>query len=146
MKRLSFALLALAAMLTTSIAAADDDHRTGHNRDCHFQSTMPGGFEQSTGKLSVAEVLKNAEDEQIVFLSGALTKSLGDEKFEFTDAKGDTIVVKLDDDENWSHLQKDMPIEIEAEVDKDFMSIELEVKCARPAGQNARPEGAPKGF
>ncbi len=147
MNRLACAmLLGAAAMLSANTAAADDDHGPRHNQDCHFTSGMPGGFDNGASMETIAQVLKNAEDEEIVILKGKLTKSLGDEKFEFTDSKGDTIVVKLDDDENWSHLKKDMPIEIEAEVDKDFMSVELEVKCARPQGQSMAPDNAPKGF
>ena len=64
-------------------------------------------------------------------LQGRFTKQLSKDKFEFTDAKGDTIVVELDDDQNWSQVHKDALMEIVAEVDKDLMSMELEAIDAK---------------
>ena len=65
-------------------------------------------------------------------LKGRFTKQLTKEKFEFTDAKGDTIVCELDDDRDWSMIRKDALVEIRAEIDKDFMHMKLEVESARP--------------
>lgn len=147
MNKLVFLALAGALALSANLASADDhDFRKNHN--CHFEndSSMPGGFENSTKIDSIAAVKDKATDDQVVFLKGRLTKHLGGEKFEFTDTAGDTIVVKLDDDYDWSHVSKDMPIEIEAEVDEDFIKLHLDVKCARPAGQMAPASGAPGGF
>ena len=45
--------------------------------------------------------------------------------------KGDKIVAELDDDQNWSQVHKDALMEIVAEVDKDFVSIELDVIDAK---------------
>ena len=75
---------------------------------------------------SIAQLKKEAHDDQLVTLQGRFTKQLSKDKFEFTDTKGDTIVVELDDDQNWSQVHKDALMEIVAEVDKDLMSMELE--------------------
>ena len=80
---------------------------------------------------SIAQLKKEAHDDQLVTLQGRFTKQLSKDKFEFTDAKGDTIVVELDDDQNWSHVQKDALMEITAEVDKDFTSLKLDVMEAK---------------
>ncbi len=145
MKKTAFITLASALILSTNVAMAGD----GHNR-CHFDSgnsNMPGGFGNGIRTVTVADIKNNAKDDETVFLKGRLTKFLGDERFEFTDLKGDTIVVKLDDDHNWSNINKDMPIEIEAEVDKEFMDLKLEVRCARPdGGKTEPPANGPKGF
>lgn len=80
---------------------------------------------------SIAQLKKEAHDDQLVTLQGRFTKQLSKEKFEFTDAKGDTIVAELDDDQNWSQVQKDALMEIVAEVDKDLTSMELDVIDAK---------------
>ena len=80
---------------------------------------------------SIAQLKKEAHDDQLVTLRGRFTKQLSKDKFEFTDAKGDTIVVELDDDQNWSQVHKDALMEIVAEVDKDLMSLELEAIDAK---------------
>lgn len=80
---------------------------------------------------SIAQLKKEAHDDQLVTLQGRFTKQLSKDKFEFTDAKGDTIVVELDDDQNWSQVHKDALMEIIAEVDKDLMSMELEAIDAK---------------
>ena len=75
---------------------------------------------------------------------------LGDEKFELTDNNNDTIIVELDDDRNWSYIEKDMPIEIIAKVDDEKVTKILEVKCARPDFGDKMPRqtrtNGPRGF
>lgn len=75
---------------------------------------------------SIAQLKSDAKDDQIVVIDGRFTKQIKKEKYKFTDAKGDTILVDLDDEKNWSHVQKDAKVELTAEVDKDFTSTELD--------------------
>lgn len=85
----------------------------------------PQGFTHQ--KMASIEQLKSeAKDDQIVVIDGRFTKQVKKDKYEFTDAKGDTILVDLDDDQNWSHVKKDTLMELTAEVDKDFTSMELD--------------------
>lgn len=93
--------------------------------------SAPGGFD-NPAPTTVAGVFAHAYDDQIVVLQGRLTKYLGGDHYEFTDNAGDRIEVELDDDKNWSHISKDMPIEIVGEVDKDFFRTSIDVKQARP--------------
>lgn len=92
----------------------------------------PQGFDPVNLPKSVAEVKKNGYDDQHVVLKGRFTKQLSREKFEFTDDTG-TIVAELDDDRNWSHIRKDAPVEITAEIERERLGtvIELDVKSAR---------------
>ncbi len=92
----------------------------------------PQGFDPVNVPKSVAEVNKNGYDDQHVVLKGRFTKQLSREKFEFTDDTG-TIVAELDDDRNWSHIRKDAPVEITAEIERERLGtvIELDVKSAR---------------
>lgn len=92
----------------------------------------PQGFDPVNVPKSVAEVKQNGYDDQHVVLKGRFTKQLSREKFEFTDDTG-TIVAELDDDRNWSHIRKDAPVEITAEIERERLGtvIELDVKSAR---------------
>lgn len=101
----------------------------------------PKGFDRPTGKpqgfelstiTSVAEIKKNGHDDQLVQLRGRFTRQISSDKYEFVDEKGGKIVAELDDDYNWSHVVKDQPMEILAEIDKNhFRDPELEVIEAR---------------
>lgn len=92
----------------------------------------PQGFDPVNVPKNIAEVKKNGYDDQHVVLKGRFTKQLSREKFEFTDDTG-TIVAELDDDRNWSHIRKDAPVEITAEIERERLGtvIELDVKSAR---------------
>ena len=59
------------------------------------------------------------------------SKHIRGDKYEFVDAAGTAITAELDDDRDWSMIVKDQPVEIRAEVDRDWSSIELDVKSAR---------------
>ena len=91
----------------------------------------PQGFANASPN-TVAQVLANGRDDQVVTLTGSLTNYLGDDRYEFTDVAGDRIEVELDDDRNWSHIGKDMPIRITGEIDKDLLSTSLDVFDATP--------------
>lgn len=82
-------------------------------------------------KYTVAQVLQNAVDDRKVVITGRLINFLGNERYEFADRTGH-IVVKLDDDKDWSYLRKDQMITIFGKVDIDDGLIEIEVKRAVP--------------
>lgn len=94
----------------------------------------PQGFNNAAPN-TVATVKSNAYDDQIVTLQGRLTKHLQKDHYEFTDLEGNTIEVELDDDHDWSNIAKDQLIEIVGEVDKDLLSISIDVKRAVPVQQ-----------
>lgn len=93
------------------------------------QSSGPAGFNNNAPN-TVAGVLENAYDDQIVTLRGKLTNYLGQDNYEFTDMQGNRIEVELDNDYNWSHIAKDQLIDITGEVDKDILSTTIDVKSA----------------
>ena len=65
-------------------------------------------------------------------LRGKFTGHIKGDKYVFTDTEGNSIKAELDDDKDWSMITKDAPVEIRAEVDKDWNSTELEVISAQP--------------
>jgi uncharacterized protein (TIGR00156 family) len=96
----------------------------------------PAGFAAPQGfqieKMTVAQIKASARDDQIVRVDGAFTKQIGKRTFVFTDRAGDSIEVKLDKKRDWSQVVKDRPVELTAEVDKDWNKIELEAADVRP--------------
>ena len=116
------AAAAAAVMASTAFAAGP----SGFNAP----AGAPQGFEPTA--TTVADVLKNSHDDQVVVLKGKFTKLIKHDKYEFVDEAGNAITAELDDDRDWSMIVKDQPVEIRAEVDRDGNSTELDVKAARP--------------
>lgn len=96
-----------------------------------IRGDRPQGF-QDIQVTSIEALRANGYDDQYVSLVGRLTTYLGDDKYEFRDNTG-TVVVELDDDRTWRHIQKDQLIQIYGKLDKDWDKMEIEVKKAHPA-------------
>ena len=95
----------------------------------------PQGFAaapQAQGPKGFDTVLESGKDHQIVTLRGKFTEHVRGDKYVFTDDKGASIRAELDHDRDWSMITKDAPVEIRAEVDKDWTEIELDVLSAKP--------------
>lgn len=99
----------------------------------------PQGFGAQTaaqpglsGMTTVAKVLEAGRDEDVVRLRGRFTKHIEDDKYEFVDEAGGAIRAELDDDNDWTMIAKDKPVEIEAEVDRYKEWIKLDVIRAKP--------------
>ena len=93
----------------------------------------PQGFDiDKKVAMTVKQVKESARDDQIVVLEGKFTEWLRKDKFKFVDNQGDSITAELDKKHDWSHVVKDQPVRIRAEVDKDFSSIELDVLQVTP--------------
>ena len=86
----------------------------------------PQGFD-APAVMSIAELKADAKDKAIVTLEGRFVERLEKDKYLFKDRAGDTITAELDDDKDWSHVAKDRPMRITAEVDRDWNSVEIEV-------------------
>ena len=93
----------------------------------NFGATNAGGYTgPSAAAMTVAEAKKLSDDTPVV-LVGKIEKSLGGEKYLFTDNTG-SVTVEIDNDD-WRGLNvsdKDT-VEIRGEVDKEFMNLEISV-------------------
>ncbi|SFS37970.1 Predicted protein YdeI with OB-fold, BOF family [Succinivibrio dextrinosolvens] len=162
MKKTTLGMIGAAIIFASGVAVADNYkhdkyHGDGYGRHnpmgvmCNVKSTnLPRGFGLELNEMTVKQILSDSKEDDIVRIKGRLTKYLGDEKFELTDNSNDTIIVELDEDRNWSYLEKDMPIEVVAKVDDEKVTKILEVRCARPdfGDKMPRPPRAngPRGF
>ncbi|MEQ9563195.1 MAG: NirD/YgiW/YdeI family stress tolerance protein, partial [Woeseiaceae bacterium] len=93
-----------------------------------------GGFVGPDDRPLVgAAGIAKLKDDSRVRLVGFVVKSLGDEKYEFSDDSG-TVVVEIDD-EDWNGIEVSpgLRVEIAGEVDKDWRDVEVEVDNIRIA-------------
>ena len=107
---------ALALTLAISSTAFANNNTTGG-------FTGPGA---STLNITVADALKLKDDAPVI-LSGKIEKSLGNEKYQFTDGTGIVIVEIDDEDWNGTNVTPEDTIEIRGEIDKDFTKLEIDV-------------------
>ena len=123
MTKIIFSSLAAMIFTVSSVSAAPQGFDNA-------SATAPQGFSAAAAtNMTVANVIANGTDEMDVTMRGRITKMLGQDKFIFEDETG-TIVVELDDDKDWSHIQKDQIIDIHGEIDRDANSIKVDVKDA----------------
>ena len=96
------------------------------------QAEGQGGFSgpDNLRVATVAEALELADDTHVK-IRGQIVRSLGDEKYEFTDGSA-TIVVEIDDDD-WGGLEAtpDMQVEISGEIDEERSGNELDADTIR---------------
>lgn len=99
--------------------------------DSDVQGPSAGGFKgPASGVASVAQV-KTLRDDAWVVLEGNIIRQVGHELYEFKDATG-TIYVDIDD-KRWmgQSISPGDKVRLEGEVDKDWNSVEIDVKSVR---------------
>jgi len=91
---------------------------------------MAGGFvsnRKSENVISVKEALKLNDDAKVV-LDGKIKSNIKSDKYEFADKNGDTIVVEIDNKKCGNvTANKDMPLRIRGEVDKELTKTKIDV-------------------
>lgn len=97
-------------------------------------NAQSGGFSgpDSLRLVTVAEALELTDDTHVK-VQGRIVRSLGDEKYEFTDDSA-TITVEIDDDD-WNGLEAtpDMQVEVTGEIDAERAGNELDADTVRAA-------------
>ena len=90
---------------------------------------MTGGFtsKYQSETISVKEALKLQDDAKVV-LEGKIKSHIKSDKYEFVDKNGDVIVVEIDNNK-WGNVtaNKDMPLRIRGEVDKELTKTKIDV-------------------
>lgn len=95
------------------------------------QGYVQGGFNGPAPGLSSVEQAKTFRDDAWVVLEGNIVKQVGHELYEFRDASG-AVYVDIDN-KRWlgQTVSPDSKVHIEGEVDKDWNSVEIDVKNLR---------------
>ena len=123
-RRTNLRLAALASIAALAFAAAPAVPASAEAR-------APQGF--GNNKVTTVQwVLENGADDQVVVLRGKFTQHLRGDKYEFEDEAGTAITAELDHDRDWSMVKKDAPMEIRAEIDRDWNRTKLDVRSAKP--------------
>ncbi|HAD4481819.1 TPA_asm: YgiW/YdeI family stress tolerance OB fold protein [Salmonella enterica subsp. enterica serovar Typhi str. CT18] len=126
MKKLA-AIVAVMALCSTPVLAAQQGGFSGPSAT----QTQGGGFVGPNGSSTTVESAKSLRDDAWVTLRGNIVGRISDDLYVFKDATG-TINVDIDH-KRWNGLTvtPQDTVEIQGEVDKDWNSVEIDVKQIR---------------
>ncbi|WP_409160009.1 YgiW/YdeI family stress tolerance OB fold protein [Pectobacterium sp. B2J-2] len=124
------ALLAITALVSAPVFAAQSGGGFV-NPETPAVGTHKGGFIDPQNSLTTVDKAKDLRDDSWVTLSGNIEKRIGDENYLFRDSTG-TMEVEIDHKRwNGQMISPTDKVEIQGELDKDFNSVELDVKQIR---------------
>ncbi|MCH5051998.1 YgiW/YdeI family stress tolerance OB fold protein [Pectobacterium aquaticum] len=124
------ALLAITALVSAPVFAAQSGGGFV-NPETPAVGIHKGGFIDQQSSLTTVDKAKDLRDDSWVTLSGNIEKRIGDENYLFRDATG-TMEVEIDHKRwNGQMVSPTDKVEIQGELDKDFNSVELDVKQIR---------------
>lgn len=123
MKKLTLAALLLAVCSVPALAAQQGGFVAPENTPAQL-----GGFSGPSASLTTVEKAKTLRDDTWVTLQGNIEQRLSDDTYSFRDATG-TINVDISH-KRWNGLTitPQDKVQIEGEVDKDWNSVEIDVK------------------
>ncbi len=115
-------------VLSAFAAFAASDGYTGPGAAPPAPQSAAGGYTGPGPALSTVKEAEQMRDDSHATLRGTIERHLGKKKYLFRDASG-TITVKIDHDK-WAGQSVGAAdlVEIQGEVDKDWNSVEIEVK------------------
>ena len=128
MKKMA-AMTAIVALISMPVLAAEQGGFSGPGATQTSQtSTQKGGFIGPGGSVTTVENAKSLRDDTWVTLRGKIVQRISDDLYKFQDASG-TVNVDIDH-KRWNGLTvtPQDTVEIQGEVDKDWNSVEIDVK------------------
>ena len=123
MKKLA-AMVAVMALCSAPVLAAQQGGFSGPTAT----QSQAGGFVGPNGSSTTVESAKSLRDDTWVTLRGNIVERISDDLYLFKDATG-TVNVDIDH-KRWNGVTvtpQDL-VEIQGEVDKDWNSVEIDVK------------------
>ncbi|MDZ0574817.1 YgiW/YdeI family stress tolerance OB fold protein [Klebsiella variicola] len=131
MKKIA-AMTAIVALVSMPVLAAEQGVFTGPSSTTQVSSTaQAGGFTGPSGAVTTVANAKSLRDDTWVTLRGKITERISDDLYKFQDASG---VINVDiDHKRWNGVTvgPQDTVEIQGEVDKDWNSVEIDVKQIR---------------
>lgn len=123
------ALFAIAALVSTPVLAAQNGGFVDPNAPA--ANVQQGGFTGPNGSVVTIKQAQDMKDDSWVTLRGNIEKRIGDEDYTFRDATG-AMTVEIDH-KRWEGqtVSPGDKVELQGELDKDFNSVELDVKRVR---------------
>ena len=131
MKKIA-AMSAIVALVSMPVLAAEQGGFTGPSSTTQVSSTaQAGGFTGPSGAVTTVANAKSLRDDTWGTLRGKITERISDDLYKFQDASG---VINVDiDHKRWNGVTvgPQDTVEIQGEVDKDWNSVEIDVKQIR---------------
>lgn len=131
MKKIA-AMTVIVALVSMPVLAAEQGGFTGPSSTTQVSSTaQAGGFTGPSGAVTTVANAKSLRDDTWVTLRGKITERISDDLYKFQDASG---VINVDiDHKRWNGVTvgPQDTVEIQGEVDKDWNSVEIDVKQIR---------------
>ncbi|MDQ5182312.1 YgiW/YdeI family stress tolerance OB fold protein [Klebsiella variicola subsp. variicola] len=131
MKKIA-AMTAIVALVSMPVLAAEQGGFNGPSSTTQVSSTaQAGGFTGPSGAVTTVANAKSLRDDTWVTLRGKITERISDDLYKFQDASG---VINVDiDHKRWNGVTvgPQDTVEIQGEVDKDWNSVEIDVKQIR---------------
>ncbi|HBQ1045006.1 TPA: YgiW/YdeI family stress tolerance OB fold protein [Klebsiella pneumoniae] len=127
MKKIA-AMTAIIALVSMPVLAAGQGGFTGPSTTT---TTQAGGFTGPSGAVTTVANAKSLRDDTWVTLRGKIVERISDDLYKFQDASG---VINVDiDHKRWNGVTvgPQDAVEIQGEVDKDWNSVEIDVKQIR---------------
>ncbi|AEF46764.1 YgiW/YdeI family stress tolerance OB fold protein [Serratia plymuthica] len=92
------------------------------------QTAPQGGFSGPSAALTTVDKVKSMSDDAWVMLQGNIEQRVGDDTYTFRDASG-TLTVEIDKKRwNGQTITPKDKVQLEGKVDKDWSSVEVDVK------------------
>jgi len=92
------------------------------------QTAPQGGFSGPSAALTTVDKVKSMSDDTWVMLQGNIEQRVGDDTYTFRDASG-TLTVEIDKKRwNGETITPKDKVQLEGKVDKDWSSVEVDVK------------------
>ncbi|AJZ91210.1 Protein ygiW [Beauveria bassiana D1-5] len=121
-------LFAIIALTSAPLFAAQTGGFVDPNASVQTQPVQQGGFVGPTGSKTTVKQAKTLSDDTWVTLTGKIEQRIGGDDYIFRDAT-DSINVDIDHKRwNGQTVTPQDTVEIQGKVDKDWNSIEIDVK------------------
>ncbi|WP_432699765.1 YgiW/YdeI family stress tolerance OB fold protein [Kluyvera cryocrescens] len=128
-------IAAVAVILALASAPAFAANQGGFSGPTSTTTSQTGGFVGPNGTVTTAANAKSMRDDTWVTLRGNIIERVSDDLYIFKDSSG-TVNVDIDHKRwNGQTITPQDVVEIQGEVDKDWNSVEIDVKQIRKVSQ-----------
>jgi uncharacterized protein (TIGR00156 family) len=135
MMKKTLAMAAIVALMSAPVFAANTQGGFTGPGSTATATNQGGGFAGPNGSVTTVEKAKSMRDDTWVTLRGNIIERISDDVYTFKDATG-TVNVDIDH-KRWNGVTvtPQDTVEIQGEVDKDWNSVEIDVKQINKVSQ-----------
>ncbi|OQV66879.1 hypothetical protein AK51_00925 [Serratia nematodiphila DZ0503SBS1] len=134
-------LAALIALCSAPVLAQQGGFLDPAAPQAQTQAAPQGGFSGPSAALTTVDKVKSLSDDTWVMLQGNIEQRIGDDTYTFRDATG-TLTVEIDRKRwNGQTVTPKDKVQLEGKVDKDWSSVEVDVKPSKSCRNALRRAG-----